>query len=152
MINIQNKVDCCVCNACADICVKHAISFVTDNEGFWYPKVNKELCVDCGLCDKVCPIQTHPIVSKVAVPDLCTVNESFRVSDGVPSRDCTQKGSNKTLPHTKAPSCAAMVREGHLFICRCVTLGYVAASLRASRSRCYAAVLPRIAPCRVFVP
>lgn len=57
MINITSKVDCCGCNACGDICGKHAISFVTDNEGFWYPKVNKELCVDCGLCDKVCPIQ-----------------------------------------------------------------------------------------------
>lgn len=57
MITITNKVDCCGCNACGDICGKHAISFVTDNEGFWYPEVNKELCVDCGLCDKVCPIQ-----------------------------------------------------------------------------------------------
>lgn len=57
MINIINKVDCCGCNACGDICGKHAISFVADNEGFWYPEVNKELCVDCGLCDKVCPIQ-----------------------------------------------------------------------------------------------
>lgn len=57
MINIINKVNCCGCNACGDICGKHAISFVTDNEGFWYPQVNKELCVDCGLCDKVCPIQ-----------------------------------------------------------------------------------------------
>lgn len=57
MINITNKVDCCGCNACGDICGKHAISFVTDNEGFWYPEVNRELCVDCGLCDKVCPIQ-----------------------------------------------------------------------------------------------
>lgn len=57
MINITNKFDCCGCNACGDICGKHAISFVTDNEGFWYPEVNKELCVDCGLCDKVCPIQ-----------------------------------------------------------------------------------------------
>lgn len=57
MINIINKVDCCGCNACGDICGKHAISFVTDNEGFWYPQINKELCVDCGLCDKVCPIQ-----------------------------------------------------------------------------------------------
>lgn len=57
MINIQNKVDCCGCNACGDVCGKHAISFVTDSEGFWFPKVNQELCVDCGLCDKVCPIQ-----------------------------------------------------------------------------------------------
>lgn len=57
MINITNKVDCCGCNACGDVCAKNAISFVTDGEGFWYPQVNRDLCVDCGLCDKVCPIQ-----------------------------------------------------------------------------------------------
>lgn len=57
MIQIKNKVDCCGCNACGDICSKHAISFITDSEGFWYPEVNKELCIDCGLCDRVCPIQ-----------------------------------------------------------------------------------------------
>lgn len=57
MIDIKNKVDCCGCNACGDICGKQAISFKTDNEGFWYPKVDENLCVDCGLCDKVCPVQ-----------------------------------------------------------------------------------------------
>lgn len=56
MINIQNKVDCCGCNACGDICPKQAISFKTDNEGFWYPKVDMVKCIDCGLCEKVCPI------------------------------------------------------------------------------------------------
>lgn len=56
MINIHNKVDCCGCNACGDICGKNAITFKTDNEGFWYPEVDKEKCVDCGMCEKVCPI------------------------------------------------------------------------------------------------
>ena len=27
-----------------------------DTEGFLYPKVNKDTCIDCGLCEKVCPI------------------------------------------------------------------------------------------------
>ena len=54
MIQINNKVDCCGCNACGDACVHGAIAFKTDVEGFWYPEVNKELCVDCGLCEKVC--------------------------------------------------------------------------------------------------
>lgn len=56
MINIKNKADCCGCNACGDICGKQAITFKTDHEGFWYPEVDMEKCVDCGLCVKVCPI------------------------------------------------------------------------------------------------
>lgn len=56
MINIKNKVDCCGCNACGDICPKDAITFSTDNEGFLYPQVNFDRCIDCHLCEKVCPI------------------------------------------------------------------------------------------------
>lgn len=59
MINITDKIQCCGCNACGDVCAHHAITFKTDIEGFWYPEVNKDLCVDCGLCEKVCPI-IHP--------------------------------------------------------------------------------------------
>ncbi len=56
MISITNKTDCCGCNACGDICPHGAISFRTDKEGFWYPEVDKAACVDCGLCERVCPV------------------------------------------------------------------------------------------------
>lgn len=56
MIDIKNKADCCGCNACGDICPVNAISFISDIEGFWYPKVDLEKCIDCGLCEKTCPI------------------------------------------------------------------------------------------------
>jgi len=56
MIQIKRKEDCCGCNACGDACPKQAISFKTDNEGFWYPEVDMQKCIDCGLCEKVCPI------------------------------------------------------------------------------------------------
>lgn len=56
MIQILNKVDCCGCNACGDICAQKAITFKTDNEGFWYPEVDKDKCTDCHLCERVCPI------------------------------------------------------------------------------------------------
>lgn len=68
MINIQNKVDCCGCNACGDICGKQAISFKTDNEGFWYPEVDMKKCVDCGLCEKVCPIINAKELKKNDLP------------------------------------------------------------------------------------
>lgn len=55
MIHITDKSSCCGCNACGDVCPKQAISFVTDVEGFWYPEVNTQKCIECGLCDKVCP-------------------------------------------------------------------------------------------------
>lgn len=56
MIEIKDKVDCCGCQACGDICHAEAISFHTDNEGFWYPQVDKTKCTDCHLCEKICPI------------------------------------------------------------------------------------------------
>ena len=56
MINILDKKDCTGCNACGDICPKDAISFKTDIEGFWYPEVDTNKCIDCHLCEKTCPI------------------------------------------------------------------------------------------------
>ena len=56
MIDIKDKKDCCGCNACGDICNQGAISFKTDEEGFWYPVVDTTLCTDCHLCERVCPI------------------------------------------------------------------------------------------------
>ena len=54
MISIDKKYNCCGCTACASICTHKAISMIPDSLGFLYPKANTELCVDCGICDKVC--------------------------------------------------------------------------------------------------
>jgi coenzyme F420-reducing hydrogenase beta subunit len=56
MINIKKNKDCCGCSACVQVCPKQCISFNEDNEGFRYPLVNKDLCINCGLCEKVCPV------------------------------------------------------------------------------------------------
>lgn len=73
MINITNKVDCCGCQACGDICGKKAISFQTDEEGIWYPVVDKAKCIDCGLCEKVCPIIIHTSCPTNATTPKCYV-------------------------------------------------------------------------------
>ena len=56
MIQIKNKKDCCGCHACSNACPKQCITMQADNEGFLYPVVDKETCIDCGLCEKVCPV------------------------------------------------------------------------------------------------
>lgn len=53
----HNSVDCCGCKACEQICAHQAISFHIDGEGFEYPSINEANCVQCGLCDKVCPME-----------------------------------------------------------------------------------------------
>lgn len=70
MIEIKNKKDCCGCMACGDVCPKEAISFPRDNEGFWYPQVDSEKCVNCGLCEKVCPVLNLENVNKNKKEDL----------------------------------------------------------------------------------
>lgn len=51
---VKNKALCCGCMACANACPKNAISAQTDEKGFLYPQVDCTLCVECGLCEKVC--------------------------------------------------------------------------------------------------
>lgn len=49
-----SKSECCGCTACVDICPKSAISMEKDCEGFFYPKVDEEKCINCGLCTENC--------------------------------------------------------------------------------------------------
>lgn len=56
MIHIDDKKDCCGCEACAQCCPKRCISMQEDGEGFLYPRVDHSLCIDCGLCEKVCSV------------------------------------------------------------------------------------------------
>lgn len=55
-LEIKDKKDCMGCYACSSICPESCISMDSDSEGFWYPKVNYDKCIKCGLCVRVCPI------------------------------------------------------------------------------------------------
>ncbi len=55
-IRTQDKNKCNGCTACAAICEHKAISMQEDSEGFFFPVLDNDLCVNCGLCDKICPM------------------------------------------------------------------------------------------------
>lgn len=63
MIKLADHKDCTGCSACANACHHHAISMTTDGEGFLMPEINADLCVECKLCEKSCPI-TNPLVNQ----------------------------------------------------------------------------------------
>lgn len=56
MIQVIHKEDCVGCDACVQKCPKHCIAMTEDEQGFLYPKVDLSLCIDCHLCEKVCPV------------------------------------------------------------------------------------------------
>lgn len=60
MIQISEKENCCGCTACFNACPKEAIKMQPDEEGFLYPKVDETKCIECGLCESVCPVITMP--------------------------------------------------------------------------------------------
>ena len=55
-IIISDPHDCCGCTACASICPRGCITMEENREGFLYPSVNEDTCIECGLCAKVCPV------------------------------------------------------------------------------------------------
>lgn len=46
---------CSACFACMNKCPKNAIECTVDIYGRTMPMINPELCVQCGMCKKVCP-------------------------------------------------------------------------------------------------
>ena len=49
IVLFENKSDCCACGACLNVCSKSAISMKPDAEGFLYPEIDPNKCVECGV-------------------------------------------------------------------------------------------------------
>ena len=100
-IRTQDKKLCCGCTACSAICEHKALSMQEDSEGFLFPVLDNDLCINCGLCDKICPmgsdhqansgqdqksylaISEHPEhYSKSATVGICTILARLFVENG----------------------------------------------------------------------
>lgn len=63
---------CTGCAACVAVCPTHAISCEYNEEGFLFPKIDEEKCINCGKCKRVCDDNTNhfklkPLASSAAV-------------------------------------------------------------------------------------
>lgn len=47
--------DCAGCYACIQACPKKCFSESLDKDGFFYPKFDPASCIDCKICESVCP-------------------------------------------------------------------------------------------------
>lgn len=67
MPKLASKVECTGCMACVDSCAKGALKFNIANDGHVYPIFEQDLCVNCGVCEKVCPVVGKFCYSKSTV-------------------------------------------------------------------------------------
>lgn len=58
--------ECVGCAACEYACPRKCIHMEPNAQGFAYPVVNKDVCIHCGACEKVCQV-INP-VNKYALP------------------------------------------------------------------------------------
>lgn len=52
---------CTGCGACVSQCPKKALNLEYNTEGFYYPKINNDLCINCKLCEKVCHVLNYSV-------------------------------------------------------------------------------------------
>lgn len=56
MLELKSEL-CCGCTACVSACPTQCLQMVDNGEGFLIPSIKENsTCVDCGLCNKVCPV------------------------------------------------------------------------------------------------
>lgn len=52
---ICDRNSCTGCFACYNACPMNAINMKEDEFGYIYPEIDKSMCIECEICQKVCP-------------------------------------------------------------------------------------------------
>lgn len=56
MIKLADESICTGCALCHDVCTTGAITMFVSEEGFKYPIIDSNRCIECGKCQKKCPV------------------------------------------------------------------------------------------------
>lgn len=56
MIDKLDYKRCTLCQVCTNICPKDCITLDLFKDGFKYPVIDKETCINCNTCEKKCPV------------------------------------------------------------------------------------------------
>lgn len=75
MIEFVEKEHCSGCTACMAGCPKDAISICADAEGFQYPIIDRDRCIECGKCTRICPI-TNPLQKNSVIASYLAINNN----------------------------------------------------------------------------
>ena len=113
MKEIVNKRLCTGCTCCMNNCPKGAISFKEFSDGFEYPVIDQDKCIDCGLCKRTCPVLN---TSKNASFNKCYVgyNKDFNERLNASSGSIFSLVANYTLDNKGIVVGAAFDEDNHL--------------------------------------
>lgn len=70
-MRICDELSCTGCLACADACKVQAISIKKNRQGFSYPVINDAVCVNCGKCTTICPVNVQKKNKAAITPFAC---------------------------------------------------------------------------------
>jgi len=85
MKEIVDRKLCTGCTACMNNCPKGAISIKEGKDGFKYPVIVQDKCIDCGFCKRTCPVlntKENESINKCYVGYNKDSNERLNASSG----------------------------------------------------------------------
>lgn len=76
----EDKANCVGCYGCYNVCPQKAIVMEEDEEGFRYPIVHQDKCIQCEACSRVCPVMHPNPKAKEQIPDTyAAINEDWDI-------------------------------------------------------------------------